>query len=494
MAISYIGAASGTTSATVPAHVSGDLLIAWAYRDGSTTAPTLPSGWTSASSAGANSNAAVLAWRISDGTATSGTWTNASRLLIAVYRGASGVGAVATGGAASTSVTYPALTLQGASSWCARFAGHRSVNTTLEAAPTGYTQRSTLVDATCETVAHDSGAVVASVAADTVAVGGTSSGWRAVSVELLAATVSAGITGGGGGTGGYVGCTSGCGNLYQSTGRTLSVTVSAAGAGLVLWLCALPELADDTPPNWSVSDSSGAVWSVLGQSWVSDTEGGGGTVCNVTALVCASAPVGAHTLTVSTGGVLISSWSWCCVEMQPGGTWVAGAGQALRTGTPISVGAVALSGPGVLLSGMTDFGESQTGEGLAPSAGWTAVSLQQLGYYTGAQFAPLGVARQTLAAAGSAGITWSWTSGYSYAAAAHTVGWLAPASSPTPRRALTLQGGSLRQVVAAELGTGLAPAVLLGGAIKVRASAEGQPLVLVGGQLRTLASGETLEI
>ena len=154
----------------------------------------------------------------------------------------------------------------------------------------------------------------------------------------------------------------------------------------------------------------------------------------------------------------------------------------------------ALSGPGVLLSAATDFGEAQAGEGLAPSAGWSSISAQQLGYYTGAQFAPLVVAQQSLAAAGSAGVSWSWTSGYAYAAAAHTVGWLAPAAG-TPQRALTITAaGQLRQVKAAELGTGLRPAVLLSGRIKARSTTEGQPLVLVAGQLRVIAADETLEI
>lgn len=62
------------------------------------------------------------------------------------------------------------------------------------------------------------------------------------------------------------------------------------------------------------------------------------------------------------------------------------------------------------------------------------------------------------------------------------------------RRALTLISGVRRRVSDAQLGTGLKPLVLNGGALKLRATTEGTPVVFVDGKLKTLAAGETLEI
>lgn len=193
--VSYIGSATGTTTATIPAHIAGDLLVAFAYRDGNTTAPTLPSGWTSLNNSGADTNSGRLAWRVAtDSATTSGTWTNATSLVIHVYRHAA-IGAHAVGGASSTTVTYPALSLTqlDGSSWVAGFAGHRSTNTSLETPPAGMVNRSTVVDATDEAAGHDSNGGVAAWGATAVSVGGTASGWRAYSLELVYSPVTLSI-------------------------------------------------------------------------------------------------------------------------------------------------------------------------------------------------------------------------------------------------------------------------------------------------------------
>lgn len=185
--IKFISSGTGTNSiGTMPAHQAGDLLVVFAYRDGNTTAPSLVSGWTSLHSAGANSNSARVAYRVATSSSmTSGTWTNASSVICLVYRNAT-PGAVDVGGAVSTTVTYPALTLgvSDGSSWVACFAGHRSVNTALETPPTGTTLRATVVDATDEAAAFDTGGGVTSWTSKAVSVGGTSSGWRAYSLEI----------------------------------------------------------------------------------------------------------------------------------------------------------------------------------------------------------------------------------------------------------------------------------------------------------------------
>lgn len=84
-----VGAATGTDSVTMPAHQAGDLIVAFAFRDGSTTLPTLPAGWTSRlAPTGANSCSMRLATKIAASSSeTSGTWTNATSLIVLVLRG-----------------------------------------------------------------------------------------------------------------------------------------------------------------------------------------------------------------------------------------------------------------------------------------------------------------------------------------------------------------------------------------------------------------------
>lgn len=66
----------------------------------------------------------------------------------------------------------------------------------------------------------------------------------------------------------------------------------------------------------------------------------------------------------------------------------------------------------------------------------------------------------------------------------------------TPRRAIYLLSGVLREIPTALLGTGIKPIVILtDGTKKERATVEGQPLIMDNGTLRTLnASTETLLI
>lgn len=192
--LSLVGSATGTTSAVIPAHQAGDLILCWAYRDGSNTLPTLPTGqdWTSLDGVtGANTNAARLVAKIADGSSeTTGTFTSATSVVVAVYRPKPGYsatwGAVAAATGASTTVSYPAVSLQNTdgSSWVAGFAGHRSTNTALETPPTGMVNRATVVDGTDEAAAHDTNSGVSAWSATSVSVGGTSSGWRAATVEI----------------------------------------------------------------------------------------------------------------------------------------------------------------------------------------------------------------------------------------------------------------------------------------------------------------------
>lgn len=192
--ISFVGASSnaGTTVTSMPAHQAGDLLVIFAYRDGSTTAPSLPAGWTNVGTAnGANANSSRIGYRVAPGSGTSsGTWTNATELSVQVFRGqnvSTPIGANGNTGASSSTVTYPSLFLSqtNGTSWIAGFAGHVSVNTALENAPSGMTNKTSFVNATAEIVGHNTDAGVSSWNNQNVVVGGTSGGWRARTLEII---------------------------------------------------------------------------------------------------------------------------------------------------------------------------------------------------------------------------------------------------------------------------------------------------------------------
>lgn len=191
--ISLVGSNSiGSNTITIPTHQKDDLLLMFAYRDGNSIAPTVPAGWTTiGAGSGANTNASVLAYRVATGTGTtSGTWTNASMLTVQVLRGvnlSTPIGVQGDQGAASTTVTYPFLTLSqtNGTSWVLGFAGHKSVDTSLQTPPTGMSNVATFVNGVAEIAAHSTNQGVSSWGGANVSVGGTSSGWRARVVEII---------------------------------------------------------------------------------------------------------------------------------------------------------------------------------------------------------------------------------------------------------------------------------------------------------------------
>lgn len=193
MAISFVGAASAAASSlTLPTHQARDLLLFFAYRNGSATPPTVPSGWTSVNQGGNNNNSSVLAFRLATASGTaSGTWTDATHVSAAVYRAGTGninIGAAATTGGSGNTLTYSGITLQntGGGSWVAGFGGHRQA-TDLETPPTGMTNRTSSGTTGGETAGHDTNAGVSSWASQNVTVspssGGTQ-GWRTAVIEI----------------------------------------------------------------------------------------------------------------------------------------------------------------------------------------------------------------------------------------------------------------------------------------------------------------------
>ena len=190
--LSYVAKAEAVgTTVTIPAHQVGDLLVIFAFRNAA-TAPSLPAGWTNACNDSGGSTSARVGYTIADTTSeTSGTWTNATALLVHVYRSTTGFasapGACAWGNAsASTTLTYPALTLSKTdhSSWVAR-AAMASAGTNIQSAPTGYTLRGNNT-AVPESASFDSnGRITATSVAASAGLTITSGNWRAVSLEIV---------------------------------------------------------------------------------------------------------------------------------------------------------------------------------------------------------------------------------------------------------------------------------------------------------------------
>lgn len=192
MTISHIGSqGAAATTVTIPAHQIGDLILIFAYRDGSNTSPSVPAAggtvptWTIIGTAsGGNTNSSVLYYAVATATNhTSGTWTNATELICAVYRGTKRPGAQASTSGSGTSISYPALTgmtRTDGTSWVAGFAGHRTA-TNVELNPSGMTNRTSIGT---EAANHDTNGTVSSWSLQLVTVN-ASSAWRSRVVELV---------------------------------------------------------------------------------------------------------------------------------------------------------------------------------------------------------------------------------------------------------------------------------------------------------------------
>lgn len=189
MAISFIGAqGAAATTVTIPTHQIGDLILIFAYRDGSNTAPTTPAAggtvptWNLIGSSGGNTNSSNFRWaKATATTTTSGTWTNATELICLVYRKASIGASVGGSGAATTTVNYPALTLNrtDGSSWVVGVAGHRTANN-VDLAPGAMVNRAS---SGTEAAGHDTNGGVTTWASTNVTVN-ASSAYRSWVVEL----------------------------------------------------------------------------------------------------------------------------------------------------------------------------------------------------------------------------------------------------------------------------------------------------------------------
>ncbi len=272
MANAFVEKATGTTSASIPAHQKGDLIVAFCFRDGSNTPPTVPTGrnWSIAKrDTGANTCSAMVVYKFARHSAeTTGTFTSASSTIVHVYRGAKNIGGVAETGASGTTITYPtvSMSVSDGTSWVAGFAGHRAVDTSLQTAPEGMVNRSTVVDTTDECAGHDTNGGVSSWSKTDVSVGGSSTGWRAITVEIIAAPatltervryVNTASAGGDGTTNNTSGATAAYASLYACLDAEEEVAIgNLVAQNEYLTIKCEGSTADSTPvvfaSNWGI--------------------------------------------------------------------------------------------------------------------------------------------------------------------------------------------------------------------------------------------------
>lgn len=186
--ITFVASASAAAaSVSLPSGwVPGDLAVVFAHRDGSTTAPSLPTGWTNIINGGSNTNSARAGYRIlQSGDTSTGTWTNATSVIVVILRNVrhvSPIGSAAQNGAASNSMTFNTITLQRQDglSWVLLFGGHRTATDVHTTGLSGTTNRSGTTSDIC---AHTAEGVSSwSTTSKTV---NANSGWRTVSLEIL---------------------------------------------------------------------------------------------------------------------------------------------------------------------------------------------------------------------------------------------------------------------------------------------------------------------
>jgi hypothetical protein len=196
--ISYVGGAAGVATATLPAFTPGDIALVAAFRDGNTTNPTIPATFTNITNTSDGTSCSIsVGWRrLQFGDTSIGTWTNAQRVVCAIYNGCepfiTPVGGGANGTGTTNTVAYTTFTMtrSDGTSWVVALVAHRSVDTTIDtAAITGMTPRIGGVDATAEAHAWDTNGGVSSWSTVNQTITGTASGWITRTIELLALPV-----------------------------------------------------------------------------------------------------------------------------------------------------------------------------------------------------------------------------------------------------------------------------------------------------------------
>lgn len=188
MAISFVGIAdAAAATVALPAFNADDVAFVFAFRDGSTTPPTLPAGWTNIDNAGANTSSFRCGYRqLVGGDTDTGTWTNATEIEVVVLRAVDlgyPFGVINSGTGASTSMNWPALgtfTNPNGGSWVLLLGGHRTATDVNSVALSGTTNRS---PGTTALGAHTKENT--SSWASTSKTVNANSGWHTIALEVL---------------------------------------------------------------------------------------------------------------------------------------------------------------------------------------------------------------------------------------------------------------------------------------------------------------------
>lgn len=191
MTAPLIGSAKGTNTATAPTHQAGDLMLVDASRNNSNTAPTLPAGFGSVGTITGSTNSMRVGYKkCKSASETVGTWTNATEVVVHIYRPSAGniceIGASKGTTGTVTPASYAGLTLvdQTGNSTIVCFGQAKGNATTIEGPPTGTTLREDNV-ATGELCSFDTNGGVSSWSTQTVSYTGTATTWKTFTVEIL---------------------------------------------------------------------------------------------------------------------------------------------------------------------------------------------------------------------------------------------------------------------------------------------------------------------
>lgn len=165
MTISRVGTATSTANTvTLPAHQAGDMLIIVAHR-GTGGAITVPTGWSVVRHVDSGFQRLMVAWKTAASAAeTSGTWTNATLMIAAVYRDDAlhmAYEQAKTSQGASNTVNYLAMDLSSSplsNLWYCAAAVADSATSNITTAPTGMANITSVASATHRLVWHDTGA------------------------------------------------------------------------------------------------------------------------------------------------------------------------------------------------------------------------------------------------------------------------------------------------------------------------------------------------
>jgi len=305
MTISRVGAATGTTTCTVPTHSIGDLILIGAFRQTTATSPSLPAGYTSIANGTATSCAYRCGYKIATATNdSSGTWTNATAITCVVYTsdqiaagGAINIGGHLGSSAATNPVSYGGITLNytDGASWVFAFSGNRSPTNSVQThPPTGMTliASSDLVN-TVEVCAFDTNAGVSSWSTQTTTLS-TATGWGTTVVEIFETNYASAIIN-------SVQHRSTSYNNVAAVNEPLENFAVAlpdatqSGQGLV---CAVAYPSGATP---SITDDQGNTWPASGAAGTVTADAGGGAMA-IQIFRLASAAANTRIVTVGFGG------------------------------------------------------------------------------------------------------------------------------------------------------------------------------------------------